>query len=100
MPTMQVDGANGSNITYSELRRNVIRCAAALYSFGMRRGDRVCLLLTNCIECPIVMLAIMQLGAICVTINYMFTKCLFTLRLSILLLSVDLYRVIRLTVLY
>jgi len=70
----QVDGETGRSYTYSELRRNVIRCAAALSNMGVRSGDRVCIILFNCVEYPIVVMGAMQLGAICVPINYMFTK--------------------------
>jgi len=73
--SLQVDGNTGRSITYAELRCNVIRCAAALCGLGVKRGDRVCILLTNCVEYPIIMMGIMQLGAICVPVNFMYTKC-------------------------
>jgi long-chain acyl-CoA synthetase len=74
---LQVDSDTGRHCTYAQLRHDVIHCAAALSHYGLRQGDRVCILLTNCLEYPIVFLAVMQLGAICVPLNYMLTKCTF-----------------------
>ena len=38
----------GSTVTYGELNRLSDACAAAFQSLGVRRGDRLALLLPNC----------------------------------------------------
>ncbi len=51
-------------LTYRELRAQVARCAAALRSAGVRRGDRVAGFVPNIPESIIAMLAAASLGAV------------------------------------
>jgi acetyl-CoA synthetase len=50
-------------ITYQELLDEVCRCANALKSLGVRRGDRVAIYLPMIPELPVVMLACARIGA-------------------------------------
>ena len=56
----------GAKITYGKLGRLVDRFAAALAGFGVRKGDRVALILPNIPAYPIAHFAVMKLGAILV----------------------------------
>ncbi len=56
-------------ITYSDLYQRAASIARGLYARGMRRGDRIGILMPNCIEFFVTHLAIQLLGAITVTIN-------------------------------
>ena len=59
----------GRNITYGELRTRTLRMAQALVSFGIKRGDRVALLLNDSPEFIEAFIATCSLGAIAVPIN-------------------------------
>jgi long-chain acyl-CoA synthetase len=62
-------GADGERITYAALDAMVSRVAANLAQRGLRRGDRVALLLANRPEFAMLLLAAARLGAIAVPIN-------------------------------
>ncbi len=51
-------------LTYAQLHREVMRCAAALKSLGVRKGDRVTLYLPMIPELAIAMLACARIGAV------------------------------------
>ena len=50
--------------TYNELLEQVCRCANALKTLGIKKGDRVCLYLQMIPELPIAMLACARIGAV------------------------------------
>jgi acetyl-CoA synthetase len=51
-------------LTYAQLHREVMRCAAALKGLGVRKGDRVTLYLPMIPELAIAMLACARIGAV------------------------------------
>lgn len=55
-----------SSVTYRELREQVGSFAAGLLRMGLKRGDRIGLLMENGIEATVSLLAIAHIGAICV----------------------------------
>ena len=59
----------GMSITYQELDRLVDRCAQGLFTLGIRKGDRVALLLPNCPQMVIAFYSVFRLGAIAVPLN-------------------------------
>jgi len=62
--------AEGERITYGELNRRVNNMAYALRNkYGVKKGDRVALLLTNGIPFVISLYAVAQLGGIVVPLN-------------------------------
>jgi long-chain acyl-CoA synthetase/crotonobetaine/carnitine-CoA ligase len=63
----------GERATYSEMDRWSNRYAQALRSFGVRKGDRIGVMLPNRIEYPILWFAFAKLGAILVPINTRYT---------------------------
>lgn len=63
----------GERATYSEIDVNSNRYAHALRAFGVRKGDRVGVILPNRIEWPTVWFAIAKLGAVMVPINMYYT---------------------------
>ncbi|HNP35253.1 MAG TPA: class I adenylate-forming enzyme family protein [Woeseiaceae bacterium] len=61
------------SLSFEELREQVNRLAASLYTAGVKKGSRVAVLLPNCIEFPVSWLAIAQLGAVMVPVNTAYT---------------------------
>jgi long-chain acyl-CoA synthetase len=64
----------GAELTYSELERESTALAAALHSIGVRRGDRVALLLPNTPQFVIAQLAVWKLRAIVSPLNPIYTE--------------------------
>ena len=58
-----------SRMSYRELREATQRFATALYQLGVRKGDRVAIMLPNCLEFPVVFFGLLRLGAIAVNTN-------------------------------
>ncbi|MFC2149526.1 long-chain fatty acid--CoA ligase [Candidatus Auribacterota bacterium] len=59
-----------NTLTYSELAEYAERVAAALRSsFGIQKGDRVCLLMSNCVEYPPCLFGIIKSGAWAIPVN-------------------------------
>jgi long-chain acyl-CoA synthetase len=63
----------GTEMTFAQLRTNVLRMANALGALGITKGDRVGLHLPNCPQYPIAYYAALSLGAIVVNLNPMYT---------------------------
>jgi long-chain acyl-CoA synthetase len=59
----------GSKTTYAELDRLSDACAAAFASLGIRRGDRVALLMPNCPQFVIAEIGTWKIGAIVAPLN-------------------------------
>ena len=62
----------GKEISYTVLFNAVCRFARGLYKLGVRRGDRVALMLPNLPQFPIAYYAILRLGAVVVPVNMMY----------------------------
>jgi len=58
-----------SRMTYAQLRDASLRFATALYQLGVRKGDRVAIMLPNCPQFPIVFFGLLRIGAIAVNTN-------------------------------
>jgi len=63
----------GATTTYGELERLSDACAAAFASLGIRRGDRIALLMPNCPQFVIAELAAWKIGAIVAPLNPTYT---------------------------
>jgi len=63
----------GTEMTFSQLRSQVLRMANALGALGIQKGDRVGLHLPNCPQYLIAFYGLMHLGAIVVNMNPMYT---------------------------
>ena len=63
----------GRKMSYRELGRSVDRFAWALGSLGVRKGDRVALMLPNCPQQVIAFFAVLRRGAIVVMHNPLYT---------------------------
>lgn len=59
--------------TYSEMDRSSNKYAHALRAFGVRKRDRVGVMMPNCIAFPILWFALAKLGAVMVPINMRYT---------------------------
>lgn len=64
----------GSTSTYQQLEEQVNRFATALYQLGVRKGDRVGIMLPNSPQFLIAFFAIVRIGAIVVNINPTYTS--------------------------
>jgi long-chain acyl-CoA synthetase len=58
-----------SRMTYAELRDATLRFATALDQLGVRKGDRVAIMLPNCPEFPVAFFGLLRIGAIAVNMN-------------------------------
>lgn len=63
----------GTRLTYAGIAGLSRRCAAGLHALGLRRGDRIGLLLPNCPQYLIAQFAAWRLGATVVPINPLYT---------------------------
>ena len=63
----------GCCITYSQLQDMVRRFATCLHAFGIRKGDAVALLLPNVIPCVAAYYAVLQIGAVTVMNNPLYS---------------------------
>jgi fatty-acyl-CoA synthase len=68
--TALIDGDSGRAISYAELDDSVSALAAALHELGVRRGDRIAMLMENSPEFAQVLFAAANLGAIAVPVNF------------------------------
>ena len=64
----------GARLSFRKLAQKVDRLAAALASLGVKRGDRVALILPNIPLYPIAHLAVMKLGGILVPTNPLYVE--------------------------
>ncbi len=63
----------GYRVTYKELNLMVERFSAHLYSFGIRKGDAVAVMLPNLISCVITYYAIIRIGGVAVMNNPLYS---------------------------
>ncbi len=63
----------GTEMTFWELRLQILRMANALGALGVKKGERVGIHLPNCPQYPIAYYAVLSLGAIVVNLNPMYT---------------------------
>jgi long-chain acyl-CoA synthetase len=64
----------GINITYSSLLNMVLRLATGLASLGVKKGDRVAIMLPNCPQWVISYFAVLKIGATVVQTNPMYVE--------------------------
>jgi long-chain acyl-CoA synthetase len=64
----------GGTLTYGDLAHLSNRCAGALHSIGVTRGDRVALLLPNCPQFFIAQFGVWKLGGIVAPFNPIYTE--------------------------
>lgn len=66
-------GAYKTEITWSEFNKKSNRFANLLLSRGIKKGDKVAILLMNCIEWLPIYFGILKTGALAVPLNYRYT---------------------------
>jgi acyl-CoA synthetase (AMP-forming)/AMP-acid ligase II len=69
IPDKEAVVVEDQRVTYFELQNSIDRAAASLKTLGLQPGERVALLLGNCLELIIGALACTRQGLICVPIN-------------------------------
>jgi len=75
--------ADGPSLTYGQTYELALRWAGALRAAGVRPGDRVATLLDNCLESPVMWLALSILGALEVSISTAYRGTLLTHALTV-----------------
>lgn len=63
----------GSQLTFKEVRNQVLRMSNAFLRFGIKKGDRIGLALPNCPQYVIAYYAALSVGAIVVNLNPLYT---------------------------
>ena len=63
----------GKTITYAELDRLSAQLAAYLAGLGLQRGDRVAIMMPNCLQYPISTFGILRAGLTVVNVNPLYT---------------------------
>jgi long-chain acyl-CoA synthetase len=63
-----------SRMTYRQMQDATLRFATALYQLGVRKGDRVAIMLPNCPQFPIAFYGLLRLGAIAVNTNPLYVS--------------------------
>ncbi|MGB4214305.1 MAG: AMP-binding protein, partial [Dethiobacteria bacterium] len=63
----------GDRVTYREMMENIDRTAAAFAAMGLKKGDRVALMLPNCFAYVYSYFAAMRLGLVVVQVNPLLT---------------------------
>ena len=63
----------GNHINYADLMEHVNRCTAGLQSLGVKKGDRVALLMSNCPQFVIAYFAAVKAGAIVTATSAVYT---------------------------
>ena len=64
----------GNELSFWDIKQRVDRLAGALHRLGIRRGDRVGIMLQNCPQYSMSFFAILRLGAIVTNINPIYTS--------------------------
>src|SRR5436305_9900095 len=64
----------GATLTFADLERLSDACASAFASLGVRRGDRVALLLPNCPQFLVAQFAAWKIGALAAPLNPIYTE--------------------------
>ncbi len=64
----------GAAITYSEMQHYAVTLAAWLQSKGVKKGDRVALMMPNLLQYPVAIYAVMLAGACVVNVNPLYTS--------------------------
>ena len=69
-----VDFHTGRKTTWGDLHQRVRNLCAHLQKLGIRRGDRVAIYSRNCPEYVEALLAVLQIGAVHVNVNFRYTS--------------------------
>ncbi|GBF33053.1 long-chain-fatty-acid--CoA ligase [Desulfocucumis palustris] len=64
----------GGKMTFRQLKNKVDRFAAALHHIGIKKGDRVVIMLPNCPQAVISYYAVLRLGAVAVMTNPLYME--------------------------
>jgi len=73
-PTQTAILYQGRSLKYFQLKSQVDHLAGALAKLGIRKGDRCCIFLPNCMEFPLVYWAVIKAGAVVVPTSILRTE--------------------------
>ena len=63
----------GCTLNYAQLERDSLAFAAYLQGLGLRKGDRVAIMMPNCLQYPIAMFGVLRAGLTVVNVNPLYT---------------------------
>ncbi|HLO03421.1 MAG TPA: long-chain fatty acid--CoA ligase [Symbiobacteriaceae bacterium] len=64
----------GARLTYRQLREEARRLAAGLIRLGLRKGDRVAVMMANCPQAVIAYFGVLMAGGVVVMVNPLYTE--------------------------
>ncbi|NJN97606.1 MAG: long-chain fatty acid--CoA ligase [Anaerolineales bacterium] len=64
----------GARLNYNQMKQQADKLAAALYALGVRKGDRVAIMLPNCPQAIMAYYATLSLGAVTVMTNPLYVE--------------------------
>ncbi len=64
---------NDVSLTFGDVGTLITNLASSLYELGVRKGDKVAVIMPNIMQYPIIIFAILKLGAVVVNINPLYT---------------------------
>ncbi|MDX1520120.1 MAG: long-chain fatty acid--CoA ligase, partial [Anaerolineae bacterium] len=73
-PNQTVTVFLNARLTYAQLKKDVDKLAASLHDLGVRKGDRVAIMLPNCPQTVIAYYAVLSLGAVTVMTNPLYVE--------------------------
>ena len=65
-------GATGRDYSYADLQHSADALSLALGALGVRRGDRVAIVLPQCFETAVAYMAVLQMGAVAMPLSILF----------------------------
>ena len=71
--TLKVDAVSEKSYTYSELSKMIRNTAGGLVKIGIKPGDIITIHSPNCVEYPVIYLAIQEVGAVSSPVNPLYT---------------------------
>jgi long-chain acyl-CoA synthetase len=65
---------HGASLSFASVGERVDSLATSLYEMGVKKGDRVAVIMPNIMQYPIAIFAILKIGAVVVNINPLYTE--------------------------
>lgn len=73
-PNNRAITSHGESLTFKKVAESVENFAASLIDLGIKKGDRVAVIMPNVMQYPLAIFAILKIGAVVVNINPLYTE--------------------------